>query len=192
MPKISSLPGIARRASKLTLALSVLLASLGTSITNVALPTLAEAFSAPFAQVQAVVVSYLAALTVSVVIAGRLGDRYGLRPMLIAGLGVFTVASLLCALAPGLWLLVAARGLQGAGAAFLMTLGMAMLRQVASEGRIGRAMGLLGTVSALGPCRPWHTPRGYRPRPSRAQAQWSGHRFRHKGAWPWLPTPRTS
>lgn len=149
-PRISNLPGITRRASKLTLGLSVLLASLGTSITNVALPTLAEAFSAPFAQVQAVVLSYLAALTILVVIAGRLGDRYGLRPMMIAGLALFTAASLLCALAPGLWLLVAARGLQGAGAAFLMTLSMAMMRQVASEGRIGRAMGLLGTVSALG------------------------------------------
>ncbi|MEH6776398.1 MAG: MFS transporter, partial [Cereibacter changlensis] len=134
----------------MTLALSMLLASLGASIANVALPTMAAAFSAPFAQVQAVVVSYLAGLTIFVVIAGRLGDRCGLRPMLIAGLGLFTSASLLCALAPDLWLLVAARGVQGAGAAFLMTLSMALMRQTASEARLGRAMGLLGTVSALG------------------------------------------
>lgn len=133
-----------------TLALAMLLAALGTSIANIALPALAEAFSAPFAQVQAVVVAYLATLTVCVVIAGRLGDRRGLKPMLVAGLAVFAVASLLCAVAPNLSLLIAARALQGVGAAFLMTLAMALMRQTASDAGVGRAMGLLGTVSALG------------------------------------------
>lgn len=134
----------------ITLALAMLLASLGTSIANIALPTLAEAFSAPFGQVQVVVVAYLAALTVSVVIAGRLGDRYGLKPMLVAGLVVVAAASLLCAVAPDLWLLICARALQGSGAAFLVTLAMALMRQTADDARIGQAMGLLGTVSALG------------------------------------------
>lgn len=134
----------------ITLALSMLLASLGTSIANIALPTLAEAFSAPFVQVQAVVVAYLAALTISVVIAGRLGDSRGLKPTLMAGITVFAVASVLCSVAPNLRLLIGARALQGIGAAFLMTLAMALMRQTASEARMGRAMGLLGTVSALG------------------------------------------
>ncbi|MCO5071857.1 MAG: MFS transporter [Rhizobiaceae bacterium] len=133
-----------------TLTLSVLLASLGTSIVNIALPTLVEAFSAPFAHVQAVVVAYLGALTISVVIAGRLGDRFGLKIMLIVGLAIFASASLLCASSPSLWLLIAARALQGVGAAFLMTLAMALMRQTANEASVGRAMGLLGTVSALG------------------------------------------
>jgi MFS family permease len=70
--------------------------------------------------------------------------------MLVAGLAVFAAASLLCAVAPNLWLLIGARALQGVGAAFLMTLAMALMRQTASEARVGRAMGLLGTVSALG------------------------------------------
>lgn len=134
----------------ITLALAMLLAALGTSIANMALPALADAFSAPFAQVQAVVVAYLAALTVCVVIAGRLGDSRGLKAMLVAGLTLFAVASLLCAVAPNLSLLIVARALQGMGAAFLMTLSMALLRQTASEARVGRAMGMLGTVSALG------------------------------------------
>lgn len=137
-------------ASTVALVLAMLLASLGTSIANIALPALTEAFAAPFAQVQAVVVAYLAALTVSVLIAGRLGDGYGLKTMLIVGLGLFATASLLCALAPNLWLLIGARALQGIGAAFLMTLSMALMRQNASEARLGRAMGMLGTVSALG------------------------------------------
>lgn len=139
-----------QRGIMVTLALSMLLASLGTSIANIALPVMAEAFAAPFAEVQAVVVAYLAALTVTVIIAGRLGDRFGLKRMLIGGLGLFLVASLLCAISPGLWWLVAARGLQGVGAAFLMTLSMALMRQIAGQASLGRAMGLLGTVSALG------------------------------------------
>lgn len=135
---------------KITLALTMLLASLGTSIANIALPALSEAFSAPFAEVQAVVVAYLVALTVAVVIAGRLGDNHGLKPGLLAGLGLFFLGSLVCGLAPSLWLLIGARALQGIGAAFLMTLSMALMRHTASEGSLGRAMGLLGTVSALG------------------------------------------
>jgi MFS family permease len=60
------------------------------------------------------------------------------------------VASLLCGVAPTLWFLVGARAIQGIGAAFLMTLSMALMRQTTSEARMGRAMGLLGTMSALG------------------------------------------
>lgn len=134
----------------ITLALAMLLASLGTSIVNIALPALSAAFSAPFAEVQAIVVAYLVALTISVVVAGRLGDNHGLKPALLAGLGLFLVGSLACSLAPNLWSLIGARALQGIGAAFLMTLSMALMRQTASEGSVGRAMGLLGTVSALG------------------------------------------
>lgn len=139
-----------RRGATLALSLSMLLASLGTSIANIALPRLAEDFSAPFAEVQGIVVSYLAALTISVVVAGRLGDLYGLKRMQLAGLMLFAVASLLSAMAPDLPLLMAARAVQGVGAAFLMTISMALMRETASEARIGRAMGLLGTVSALG------------------------------------------
>ncbi|OJV15704.1 MAG: MFS transporter [Verrucomicrobia bacterium 61-8] len=133
-----------------TLAWSTLLASLGTSIANIALPTLAGAFSAPFSQVQAVVVAYLAVMTISVVIVGRLGDALGLKPVLLTGIGLFTLASLACGAAPSLRMLVGARAIQGLGAAILMTLSMAMMRQTAGEARVGRAMGLLGTASALG------------------------------------------
>ncbi|MBL8581443.1 MAG: MFS transporter, partial [Rhizobiaceae bacterium] len=133
-----------------SLALSMLLASLGTSIANIALPAMADAFAAPFHQLQGVVVSYLAGLTLTVVVAGRLGDIYGLRRTFLAGLCLFALASALCGVATSLWFLIAARAIQGAGAAFLMTLSMALLRETASEARTGRAMGLIGTVSALG------------------------------------------
>lgn len=142
--------GRAQTAITATLALSILLASLGTSIANIALPTLADAFSAPFHEVQAVVVAYLTSLTVAVLAAGWLGDRLGLKAMLVAGLATFAAAALLCAVAPSLWFLVGARALQGIGAAFLMTLSMALMRQTVGEASVGRAMGLLGTASALG------------------------------------------
>lgn len=137
-------------AVTITLGLAMLLASLGTSIANIALPTLAEAFSAPFSQVQAVVVAYLVALTVSVVLAGRLGDRWGLKPILVLGIGVFLAATLLASLAQTLPILIAARAIQGIGAAFMMTLSMALMRQTANSAAVGRAMGLLGTLSAVG------------------------------------------
>ncbi len=85
MQKNGDVAGVASGWVTATLALSALLASLGTSIANIAVPALAQAFAAPFAEVQAVVVSYLVALTVSVVAAGRLGDRFGLRTVLLAG-----------------------------------------------------------------------------------------------------------
>jgi MFS family permease len=140
----------AQRGITATLALSMLLASLGTSIANIALPALAAAFAAPFREVQWVVIAYLGAMTVCVIIAGRLGDLYGLKRMQLVGLGLFAAASLICGIASDLRLLIAARALQGMGAAVLMTLSMALMRETAGEARIGRAMGLLGTVSALG------------------------------------------
>ncbi|WP_407050076.1 MFS transporter [Methyloraptor flagellatus] len=133
-----------------TLILSMLLASLGTSIANVALPTIALAFAVSFDAVRWIVIAYLASLTVSVVVVGRLGDRYGLRRLHLIGLGLFAAASLACGLAPGLPLLIVSRAVQGAGAAILMTLTIALVRGAARPDRMGRAMGLLGTVSALG------------------------------------------
>ena len=132
------------------LSLSVLLSSLGTSMANVSLPSLAQAFGASFQQVQWVVLSYLLAMTALVVVAGRLGDRLGRRRLLMAGLLLFTLASLLCAQAPSLEALVAARALQGLGAATMMTLAMAMTGETVGKERTGSAMGWLASMSAVG------------------------------------------
>lgn len=146
----TSKPSVAGRRTLATLALSMLLASLGTSIANIALPTLTEAFGAPFRQIQWVVVAYLAAITFSSVFAGRLGDVFGLKRTYLIGAGLFSAASMLCGMAPDLWVLVFARAMQGVGAAFLMTLTIALVRETSTADRMGRAMGLLGTVSAIG------------------------------------------
>ncbi len=133
-----------------SLSLSMLLSSLGTSIANVALPTLAQGFAASFQDVQWVVLAYLLAITTLIVSAGRLGDMTGRRRLLLAGLALFTVASVLCGAAPTLWLLVVARAAQGLGAAVMMALTMAFVGETVPKEKTGRAMGLLGTMSAIG------------------------------------------
>jgi EmrB/QacA subfamily drug resistance transporter len=133
-----------------SLSLSMLLSALGTSIANVALPTLAQAFSASFQDVQWVVLAYLLAVTALVVSVGRLGDIIGRRRLLLAGIGLFTAASLLCGVAPTLWLLIAARAAQGLGAAIMMALTMAYVADTVPKAKTGSAMGLLGTMSAVG------------------------------------------
>jgi EmrB/QacA subfamily drug resistance transporter len=133
-----------------SLSLTMLLASLGTSIANVALPTLAQAFAAAFQDVQWVVLAYLLAITTLIVGAGRLGDIIGRRRLLLAGVALFTLASALCGAAPTLALLVAARAAQGLGAAVMMALTLAFVGETVPKDKTGSAMGLLATMSAIG------------------------------------------
>src|SRR5436190_5200044 len=132
------------------LSLSMLLSSLGTSIANVGLPTLAQAFNASFQEVQWIVLAYLLAITTLIVSVGRLGDIAGRRRLLLAGIVLFTLASVLCGVAPTLWLLIAARAAQGLGAAVMMALAVALVGETVPRARTGSAMGLLGTMSAIG------------------------------------------
>ena len=133
-----------------SLSLCMLLPALGTSIANVALPTLAEAFAASFQQVQWVVLAYLLATATLIVSAGRLGDIAGRRRVLVAGIFLFTAACGLGAAASELWLVIAARAAQGLGAAVMMALTLAFVAEAVPKARTGSAMGLLGTMSAVG------------------------------------------
>lgn len=132
------------------LSLAMLLPSLGTSIANVALPDLAASFGARFVDAQWVVIAYLLAVTTLIVSAGRLGDMFGRRRLLLVGIALFAVASAGCALAPNLWVLVAGRAVQGMGAAIMMALTVALVADAVPKQRTGSAVGLLGTVSAVG------------------------------------------
>lgn len=145
-----AVPHTAQRGAMASLSLAMLLSSLGTSIANVALPTLAQSFGASFQSVQWVVLAYLLAITCTIVGVGRLGDVLGRRRLLLMGIGVFTGASILCSVASTLELLIAARALQGLGAAVMMALTLALVGEAVPKERTGRAMGLLGTVSAVG------------------------------------------
>jgi len=138
------------RGALASLSLSMLLASLGTSVANVALPSLVQAFAASFQDVQWVVLAYLVVITTLIVSAGRLGDMVGRRRLLLAGLLVFAAASALCGMAPSLPVLIAGRAAQGVGAAVMMALTLAMVGETVPKARTGSAMGLLGTMSAIG------------------------------------------
>jgi EmrB/QacA subfamily drug resistance transporter len=151
-------PIIARRSERTpsvrwalaSLSLSMLMPSLDTSIANSGLPTLAQAFTASFQSVQWIVLAYLLAITTLIVSVGRFGDILGRRRLLLVGIGLFTLASLLCGVAPTLWLLIAARAAQGLGAAIMMALTVALVGETVPKEKTGSAMGLLGTMSAIG------------------------------------------
>ena len=106
----------------------------------------ARAFTAPFQAVQWIVLAYLLAITASIVSAGRLGDIVGRRRLLLAGIWLFTPASLVCGVAPTLWLVIVARAAQGLGAAVMMALTIALVGEIVPKANTGRAMGLLGNL----------------------------------------------
>ncbi|MFC4160625.1 MFS transporter [Chitinimonas lacunae] len=133
-----------------SLSLAILLPSLGISIANIGLPTLAQAFAVSFSAVQWVVLAYLLAMTTLIVGVGRLGDLSGRRRLLLLGIVLFSGASLVCGLAPNLPVQIAARAVQGLGAAMMMALSMALVGETVPREKTGSVLGLLGTMSAIG------------------------------------------
>lgn len=131
------------------LALAILLAQLGATVANVGLPTLMQVFQQPFAVVQWVVLSYLLAVTALIVSVSRLADLFGRKRLFVGGIIVFTAASAVCGAAPGIGWLIGARGLQGLGAAVMLSLTMAFVGDIVPKSRSGVAMGLLGTMQSF-------------------------------------------
>jgi EmrB/QacA subfamily drug resistance transporter len=118
------------------------------SVMNVALPAIRSSYSAGAADVQWVVNAYLLPLSALLLLGGALGDHYGRRRLLILGTSLFGVASLTCALAPSLPLLLAARAVQGIGAALLLPNSLALLNAAFSGEKRGRAVGIWAAAGA--------------------------------------------
>lgn len=137
-------------AALCALAFTTMLSSMSSSIANIGLPTLAAFFHASFPQIQWVVLAYLLAVTGSVLAMGWLGDRFGRERLLAAGVLLFTFASLCCGLANHIGWLIAARVVQGLGGAIMLVNSLALVVQVVPPDRSGRAMGVMGSLSALG------------------------------------------
>lgn len=140
------------------LAVSVLgsgIAFLDGTVVNVALPHIGEDLDASTSSLQWVLNGYLLTLASLILLGGSLGDRYGRRRVFVLGVGVFTAASLLCALAPTAELLAAARLVQGVGGALLTPGSLAMIESSFRPGDRARAIGawsgLGGVATALGP-----------------------------------------
>jgi MFS family permease len=118
-------------------------------IVNVALESIRKDLGATPAEIQLVIVGYSVAYGVLLMNGARLGDLYGRRRVFLAGMGLFTVASALCGLATTPTMLVAARVLQGIGAAVLMPQVYASLRVMFEGDERRRAFGIMGAVQGV-------------------------------------------
>ena len=124
--------------------------SVDTYVVNISLPTIARYFHVDTGEVSWVVLAYLLSVTGTLLIFGRLGDRFGLKRVFITGFGVFTLASLLCGMSGGIYILIFSRFLQGVGGAMLLSMAPAMIPKFLSTEHIGRAFGYYATSAALG------------------------------------------
>ncbi|MDB5618408.1 DHA2 family efflux MFS transporter permease subunit [Tardiphaga sp.] len=120
------------------------------SVVNVGLPAIAASFYAEAGELQWVVNAYLLPLSALLLLGGAAGDRFGRKRLLIAGVGLFALASLACAAAPSLFWLLVARFFQGAAAAMLMPNSLAILGQSFSGEAKGRAIGIWAASGAAG------------------------------------------
>lgn len=122
---------------------------LDAGMANVALPTMARALGASPAQVVQVITAYQTALVMALLPCAAVGERFGNRLVFQAGVALFVVSSLLCAVSPTLPWLVAARFAQGLGGAAVMALGVALLRFSVRGDQLGAAIGWNAMTVAL-------------------------------------------
>ncbi len=154
-------PGTARlgeasgRWVLLTAVLGLSMTLLDTTVVNVALPSLGRDLGASVAGLQWTITGYVLTLAAFLLLGGSLGDRFGRRRVFAVGVVWFTVASVLCAAAPVIELLVTARALQGIGGALMTPGSLALLSATLVPEDRGRAIGawagLGGAATALGP-----------------------------------------
>jgi EmrB/QacA subfamily drug resistance transporter len=130
-------------------------AFLDSTVVNVALPAIADDLDAGLGDLQWVVNAYLVTLSSLVLLGGSLGDRFGRTKVFVVGVVAFATASVLCAVAPSVQVLIAARALQGVGAALLVPGSLAILSAVFHPDHRARAVGawsgMSGIATALGP-----------------------------------------
>ena len=140
-----------------TFALTALLAALtaigplSTDMYLASLPDIARQFDASTAQVQLTISSYLIGFAVGQIVYGPLSDRHGRKPVLLAAVALYCVASLACALATSIEMLIVARAVQALGGSGGIVLARAIVRDLYSGARAGRELSVMGAVMALAP-----------------------------------------
>ena len=130
-------------------AIGSLMAALDTLVVATALSTIRLDFDASVEQLEWTVNSYNLTFAVLLITAAAVGDRYGRRKLYAAGLAIFTVSSAACALAPDIGWLIAGRAVQGAGAALVITLGLALLSSAFPAEKRGAAIGIFSAITGL-------------------------------------------
>ncbi|WP_454184625.1 MFS transporter [Parvibaculum sp. MBR-TMA-1.3b-4.2] len=143
------LPNPQRYLAIATVAAGVTMAVLDGAIVNIALPTIARDFNVTAADSVWVVNAYQFIVLVSLLAFSSLGEIYGYRYIYRFGLAVFGVASLACAMSDSLWTLVAARLLQGFGAAAIMSVNTALVRFIYPRAQLGRGIAINAQVVAV-------------------------------------------
>ncbi|HRY31960.1 MAG TPA: MFS transporter [Bacteroidales bacterium] len=133
-----------------TIALAIFMTNLDTSIVNIALPTFVKTFNADTGVVSRVVLVYLLAMVSLLLVFGRISDRIGAVRVFAWGYGVFSLASLLCALSPTIGWLIAFRFLQGVGSAMLLASWGAITVQYLPPEIRGRAFGMITVFGGVG------------------------------------------
>ena len=126
-----------------------LMVALDALVVTTALPTIRVHLGASIQQLEWTVNAYTLSFAVLLMTGAALGDRLGRRRMLAAGLAIFSGASAACALAPNVGLLIAARAVQGAGAALVMPLGLTLLSAAYPPERRARALGIFSGITGL-------------------------------------------
>jgi MFS transporter, DHA2 family, multidrug resistance protein len=149
------LPPTQRAIAMLAVGIAVSISVLVGSIANIALPTIAHDMNVTPAESIWVVNAYQLAVTVCLMPCASLGDVYGHRRVYIWGLVFYTLGSLICAMAPSMSVLIAARVLQGIGGAGIMSVNGALVRFIFPRSQLGRGVGynvlVVAASSAAGP-----------------------------------------
>ncbi len=137
----------------LTLLLSLLtgLGPLSMDMYLPSLPAIADALHAPIAQVQLTISSYLFGFAVGQIVYGPISDRFGRKPVMLAALVLYGVASVLCATTQSIEMLTAVRFVQALGGAGSIVLARAVVRDLYSGVRAGRELSLMGSITAFAP-----------------------------------------
>jgi EmrB/QacA subfamily drug resistance transporter len=153
--RVLSDPATRKRLTLVACILGSSIALLDSTVVNVALPTIQRDLGGGLAAQQWVVNAYLLTLGSLILVGGSLGDLYGERRIFALGVGGFGAASLLCALAPTIELLIAARALQGVAGALLTPSALAVIVATFKESERGPAIGSWtawgGIATVLGP-----------------------------------------
>ncbi len=133
-----------------TVAFGAFMSKLDSYIVNISLPTIASRFNVTTAKVSWVVLVYLLVSTSTLLLFGKLGDRFGLRKIFFLGYLLFTIGSLLCGLSLSMEMLIASRFVQGAGCAMLVAIAFAIIPKFLPHEITGWAFGIAATGAALG------------------------------------------
>ncbi|WP_428487473.1 MFS transporter [Rhodopila sp.] len=135
----------------LIVASAMFMEQLDGTVLATALPTMARSFGADPLHMNIALTSYLLTLAMFIPASGRIADRFGSRSVFRFAIGLFTLGSILCAQAPTLWALVAARMLQGAGGAMMSPVGRLVMLRVVSKAELVRSMAWLMVPATIGP-----------------------------------------